>query len=291
MELMRPDIERILKEAGMTRSDFFEKVLSHEMGLSVTKRASLVDQPYGGFLSAKQFSKTSLGEGERALNPTENIHGSLIGIAVDYMTRVMLGTSVSDAFRVSLTGAKRLSEEMPESNAFKRAKIIAAAIKGLDDASLICAIKLAGFDVCSRSDPSAYKPIELINPDCATLENVRTMIRRSIYFLDVYGPKVLDGFTFEGGYTLTVITGDGDFTTADTLWDFKVTKQSITKSQTLQLLMYWRMGVHSIHPEFQSITQLGFYNPRKNIVSRIKTSDISAETIDIVDHVVIGYKD
>jgi hypothetical protein len=83
---------------------------------------------------------------------------------------------------------------------------------------------------------------------------------------DALAAKLLDGFTFEGGYTDTVSKGDGDLTTADTLWDFKVSKAKVKKEYTLQLLMYWRMGLHSVHPEFQGIKYLGIYNPRLNQV-------------------------
>jgi hypothetical protein len=47
---------------------------------------------------------------------------------------------------------------------------------------------------------------------------------------DALAAKLLDGFTFEGGYTDTVSKGDGDLTTADTLWDFKVSKAKVKKS-------------------------------------------------------------
>lgn len=56
-----------------------------------------------------------------------------------------------------------------------------------------------------------------------------------------YGPKVLDGLTFEGGYTGYVATGDGDYLTNGTLWDFKVSKQKLQNKYTLQLFMYWRV--------------------------------------------------
>lgn len=107
--------------------------------------------------------------------------------------------------------------------------------------------------------------------------------------MDVYGSQVLDGFEFEGGYTSTVVAGDGDFTTVDTLWDFKVSKAPVKKEHTCQLLMYWRMGLHSIHPEFQSIKHLGTYNPRMNEVSRIAVADIPRDVIDEVESEVIGY--
>ena len=72
----------------------------------------------------------------------------------------------------------------------------------------------------------AYRPVEDIEPDGDTIENIRTMVERSLRFFNQYGPKVLDGLTFEGGYTGYVATGDGDFLTNDTLWDFKVSKKN-----------------------------------------------------------------
>ena len=99
----------------------------------------------------------------------------------------------------------------------------------------------------------------------------------------------MDGFTFRGGYTETVNSGDGDFTTIDTIWDFKVLKDSIEKKHTLQLLMYWRMGLNSIHPEFNNLKYLGFYNPRLNKVYRIEVDKIPEAIINEVDHEVIGY--
>lgn len=68
----------------------------------------------------------------------------------------------------------------------------------------------------------------------------------------------MEGFTFEDGYTDIVQAGDEDFITEDTLWDFKVTSASITTRHTLQLLMYWRMGLRSVHPEFEKLNTLGY---------------------------------
>lgn len=148
---------------------------------------------------------------------------------------------------------------------------------------------ISGFDVCFRAGVVGYKPVDGIAPDEATIENIRVMVERSLRFLKVYGPKVLDGFTFEGGYTNTVSAGDGDFTTADTLWDFKVSKMPVRKESTLQLLMYWRMGLKSIHPEFLKIKYLGIYNPRMNMAYRIAVDDIPDDVVAEVEDKVIGY--
>jgi hypothetical protein len=75
-----------------------------------------------------------------------------------------------------------------------------------------------------------------------TYENIITMVKRSLNFFKKFGPVTKYGFTMRGGYTDTVSTGDGDFLTEDTLWDFKVSKKGPTSAYTLQVLMYFLMG-------------------------------------------------
>lgn len=248
----------------------------------MTQRIAQIKQPRGGYIKPKDLAVESLGDGVKALNLEENVNPSLMGTTVDYMARFMSGASAESAFKISLMGARIASEES------KALKLI-EGVKSLDDDSIINALKLSGFDVCKRVGIAMYKSIDEINPDVSTIQNVRTMVERSLHFLDIYGPKVLDGFTFFGGYTDTVDSGDGDFTTADTLWDFKVVTQPVKSKHTLQLLMYWRMGLHSIHPEFQNIEYLGIYNPRMNKVHRIAVEDISEDVIVKVEREVIGY--
>lgn len=85
-------------------------------------------------------------------------------------------------------------------------------------------------------------------------------------------------------------SGDGDFLTEDALWDFKVSKNRPTREHTLQLLMYWRMGLHSVHQEFKAVRRLGTYNPRRNEASIIDTASIPDDVSEIVEKGVIGYK-
>lgn len=134
-----------------------------------------------------------------------------------------------------------------------------------------------------------YNPDSKTVPDEATIENIQTMVSRASSFFDEYGPVTLNGFVFPGGYTDVVDSGDGDFLTVDTLWDFKVSVNGPTKDHTLQTLMYWLMGMESAQSEFTSITHLGLFNPRLNNVYRISISDISPDTIRAVEIEVIGY--
>lgn len=248
---------------------------------SVTQRVSKVQQPYGGYLPIKIFNKETFNDGIE-LSETENIHASLVGLAVDYLTRFSLGDSVDKAFQISCLGAANIGM-LNEATFYK------ANVKGLDDNSIISACKLAGFDVCYRSSPSGYKPVEDINPDSSTIENIRIMVVRALCFWRKYGPIICSEPTFEGGYTYTVNSGDGDFLTKDTLWDFKVSKSAPTSKHSLQILMYYIMGLHSIHGHFKTISNLGFFNPRLNVAYICPISKISAEVIADIENNVICY--
>ena len=247
---------------------------------SVTQRIRSIKQPYGGYVKVKQFEKLII-EDTAQLNEKENIHASLIGLAVDYLTRFMMGTPVEEAFEISLLGSMRINE-------LKQAKVFLSKIKGLDDTSIISACKVVGYDVLFRAG-IGYYPVEYIEPDMNTIQNVRTMVNRCLSFWKEYGPVVLDGFTFEGGYTEIVSKGDGDYLTHDTLWDLKVSKEQPNSRYTLQLLMYYIMGQHSVHKEFETIKRIGIFNPRLNTVYLLDISDIKEEIINEVSTEIIGY--
>ena len=253
------------------------------MRYTVTERVKTIKQPRGGFINSKNYETIPLENGIESLHPQESLHATVIGIAVDYMTRYMTGTSLENAFEVSLKGARNINE-------FDTAIELLHNIQGLDDYSITCAIRLAAYDVYYRT--ASYRNYQSVNnifPSSDTIENLRVMVQRSMDFFDKYGPKIKDGITFEGGYTNIIVKGDGDFMTNDTLWDFKTSKNKPNKDHWLQLLIYWRMGMHSIHPEFSNIKYIGIYNPRLNCVYRYNLSKLSKELIEFIDKDVIGY--
>lgn len=247
---------------------------------SVTQRIKQITQPCGGYLKPSEFEKKEFIDNE--FLKEENIHSSLVGLAVDYLTRLMLGTLPQESFKISLLGASIIGEEIKAYDLLK-------SIKGIDNLSIYYACKLVGYDVCFRAGPMGYKEVDEIEADTNTINNIKIMVKRSILFFNRYGPITKNGFTFEGGYTKIIDTGDGDFLTSDTLWDFKVSKNKPTSSHTLQLLIYYIMGTHSIHSEFNSIKKLGIFNPRTNCVYLQNISSIPQEIIDEVSINVIGY--
>jgi len=255
---------------------------------SVTQRVKQVTQPRGGYINPRTMEIRYLdGDSPAPVDhKTENIHASLVGMAVDYLTRLANGTEPQDAFAISLRGAELLGTAL-----FNRAMSDVRSLTAgrVDTAAIATACRLAGYDVAFRAGPRVYNPDAQTTPDATTTQHIAVMVDRSLAFFREYGPTALDGFTFEGGYTNTVSTGDGDFLTANTLWDFKVSVAGPTSAHTLQLLMYYIMGKRSIHPEFSTITRLGVFNPRLNAVYLLPVSTVPAETIAEVARDVIGY--
>ena len=258
---------------------------------SVTARINVVKQPRGGYIKPSDLSEIRTVD-EFDLNEEENVHSSIVGMAVDYLTRFMTGKDIVDAFEISMMGAFTAEDVFKKKGSVKTAEKFLKGIKGYDDTSIINACKLVSFDVWFRNPINAMtcKDYTEINPDKATIENIRIMVKRGIAFFDKYGPVVKDGFTFEKkGYTSTVDSGDGDFLTKDTLWDFKVTKSKPTNKHTLQLLMYYIMGKHSGQSIYKSITKIGIFNPRLNSVYLLEMSKVPDSVIKEVEDTVICY--
>ena len=259
-------------------------------GCSVTQRIKQVGQPRGGYINPKTLVKSVLFEDGVSELPNESVHPSLVGLAVDYLTRYMLGDSAEEAFKISLLGLGVCESAGMNEDAEYGRELFRRLSRDLNMTTVESAIKLCAFDVCVRAGMAGYKSIMLINADLYTCSNVAIMVKRNLNLFKVYGNPVLNGFVFKGGYTSTVSTGDGDFVTPDTLWELKVSVREPTKEWTLQTLMYWIMGLNSEHYEiFEKVKYLGIVNPRKNAVYRIAVADIPMKVIEAVERDVIGY--
>ncbi|MBE6741721.1 MAG: hypothetical protein E7570_05390 [Ruminococcaceae bacterium] len=252
--------------------------------------AEKTKQPRGGYIKPSQFTLIQL-EDEQELKDLNNISPIIVGLAVDYLTRFAIGTPKEDAFGISMSGARRAQERGVE-DAEAVADGLLDGITGLDDQSIINACKLATFDVWIRNTKAAAmaKTHSDTNPDENTVNDIRIMVNRGVRFFDEYGPIKKDGFTFKpNGYSLKVSSGDGDFLTEDTMWDFKVSKSPIKSKHTLQLLMYYIMGKHSENEIFNGINKIGFFNPKLNCVYILNADSIDKSIIEEVEKEVICY--
>lgn len=258
---------------------------------SVTGRIAQIKQPSGGYVKPSQLTVHKWDDGLR-LNPKENIHGSVVGMVVDYLTRFAMGDELLDAFRISWKGAVIAERIFKKEGTVKRARQLLEGIETIDEKAVVNATKLVTYDVWLRNPMNALfvKGEDETNPDAETIQNIIIMIERSIKFWESEGPIVKEGFTFEpNGYTETVRSGDGDYLTADTLWDFKVRRSKPTNKDTLQLLMYWIMGQHSGQTIYRNIKNVGIYNPRFNEAYLLEVSTIPQEIVAKIEKDVICY--
>ena len=104
------------------------------------------------------------------------------------------------------------------------------------------------------------------------------------------------GLLTEEGELVTVVgcipcVAPGEKLTADGLWDLKVSRWPPNPTYTLQLLVYWRLGLHSTHPEDLRGRRLGLYNARSDTMWSVPVARIGADAVRAVERDVIGYAD
>ena len=244
------------------------------------KKIDSAKQPRGGYIHPKTFIRKCFDDGiELSLN--ENIHPSLIGIVVDYLTRFCQGDDT--AFVSPMNGALVVKE-------LEYASELRSEIHGLDEESIFNACRLCGYESVARAGKHTYVPVQTINPDDATIKNIKTMVTRSLHFFEEYGPVSQERIIFEGGYTDIITNGDADYLTPHALWEMKVSKNGPTTEHTLQLLIYYLMGCRSkLKNYFVGLSELGVFNPRLNIMYTLDIDTIDSETIEVVSRHVIGY--
>lgn len=142
---------------------------------SVTQRIAQIKQPRGGYINPRKM--LAVRELDVPKPPhdhkEENVHSGLVGIAVDYLTRFMNGTPVEEAFKISYFAASMILED---------ASWYGKQITGLDDKSIVAAIRLAGFDTIYRAGRATYRPVEEINPNPETIDDVRAMVEAGLAF-------------------------------------------------------------------------------------------------------------
>jgi hypothetical protein len=249
--------------------------------LSVTKRIETVQQPKGGYLPTSLFSRYEY-EDDYDIEDILPAYKSAQGLVVDYMARFLMGFSKEEAFRISLSGAGKVHR-------LREAERLLRKINTVDMESVVAAYKLVKYDVYARTG-TEYNP-ELVKGEIPEdiIWNTIKLIKRTCVFFKRSGPVIKIGFTFEGGYTSLVSSGDGDYLTKETLWDLKVSKSQMNTQNTLQILMYYILGVHSVHKEFSRIKNIAIYNPILNKAYILNVEKIPDEIFQMVSYKVLGY--
>lgn len=241
--------------------------------MSVTKFVKSIQQPRGGFIKAKDMVK-EVYDDNLTLSENENISPIIVGLAVDYLTRLMIFKDIESAFSIALKGAELAGER---DSAIK----LLFNINELDSASVISACKLSGYDVVYRKGLTLFNGVDKIEPDNDTIKNIQIMVKRAVLFFQNSG-VIESEITFEGGYSDAISSGDGDYLSKDTFWDMKVTKNEPNKDHTLQLLIYTILLSNSVKHKDTTIKKIGIFNPRKNKSYVFRLADIDKSSYETV---------
>lgn len=136
---------------------------------------------------------------------------------------------------------------------------------------------------------SGYKDVRTIIPNEDTINNILCMVNRTLAFFDTSDPVFMSKLLFPDAFTPIIRNGDGDFMTEDTIWDIKVSKQKPNKDHSLQLLMYYILGINSSDKEYMKIKKIGIFNPRLNISYIYELDRLDPGILEQVSSSVMGY--
>ena len=109
------------------------------------------------------------------------------------------------------------------------------------------------FEDGERCPNVCVEPVEKINPNEVTIQNVRMMVERSFHFVK-----------------------DVEREASDSFWDIKTSEALPTKEDIRELLRRWCAQPCSVREQQR---YLGIYNPRLNEVYRTRADAISDDVI------------
>lgn len=246
--------------------------------INVTRKIKCA--PYKDYVLPAQFQTESLHDDYSLMPGEDKKYATLIGMATDYLTRYLLEGSKENAFETSELCACVTPNKTFKSSLDIFNELMNGINKSLDRQTIINACKVVFFD-----GPEAYFPnIEDINPDEATINNIRIFVKRAVQFFSDHGPVTDTGTILRSGQLIGFI----DYITKDTLWDLKVLRNEISSTYTLQVLTYLLMGQRSYNPVFNGIHQVGIYNPRLNKAYTLDIRTISDDIIHAIEKDIIG---
>ena len=260
-------------------------------------------QPRGGYLPPKSWEvedmdgNSELAEAVQEVGEYCSISPQTVGMVVDYLFRSDYGLihsddpvkAMADAFRISIMGANMVGLV---DKAYKYFRNIALElIKGQDRNNKVIienACRLVQFDSVVRA---MYipddKPVHLDEVDVEYIACLEMMLVNRFSHLEK--PIVEMGFIVSGDGAKNISSSDGDYLTEDSLIDLKVSKKEPDAKNTLQLLLYYLMGLHENPEVFGKLKYLKILNPRLNKVYTYDLSNLPQSAVDEVNQKIIGY--
>lgn len=247
-----------------------------------------IQQPRGGYISPKSMSEAIITKDHDLEDQSkESVVPALMGCAVDLGTRILLTGSIDIVAEPLKEWAKDQDKSWQTMVQNELHRFMNPAIGFEQREKFDAILGLASIEIYRRS----FQVLNLRSTNKADFDNFYKMIASAKELEKRIGRITQTGVTFEGGYTHTVSLGEADMLTQDALIDIKTSKYPPTAKHTLQLLLYWRLGIHSENPDaYQDLTSLGIWNPRLGIYYSYPIEDIENSTIQKLDSEILAYE-
>lgn len=242
---------------------------------TVTQFCKSIDQPIGGFLSINDFAFKRYTD-DYVLNEHENLEPNIIGIVVDHLTRYIIGEKES-AFITSYMGACTLGE-------IDNYLMLLSCLDELNVLSIMCACELVAYDIAYKTNYKTIVDPKTLRPDDKTIQNIKIMVKRNVRFLKGKGPYKF-GYSINFQNDIKFIKGEIDCITKNTLLDFKVSKYLPNADHTLQLMMYYKLGILN-GDDFSNVKKIALFNPRLNCSHTLNIKQISQDVLVNIEKLI-----
>lgn len=248
--------------------------------------------------------------GVQLINLQESISPTIMGLTVDYLTRLSLGQKKEEVLFASQYGRELLeriivwkswnfSTPSPISNQISAEKLtffkqlinyydenFIQVDNSLSLKNALLVAKLSQYDAIYRAFYTDIHP-EQITLDEPTHDVIVQLIQRNLVILKKEN-NVVCTLIFTPDHTYhpfkkIIKSGDGDFYDDDFLWDLKVSSKKPSNKHFIQVMVYFLLGLNSsLREKFKKISNIGIINPRLNKVYKVAIKDIPVELWDFV---------
>lgn len=285
---------------------------------SVTEVVRKVKQPKGGILPINWFDVIDM-DGEPII--CDKIPPVIVGKVIDSMLHLTIRTPKEKLFKSSISGYDKrveyfarqftrntsgyelMYEEIEaEDDILNVQSLIGRLDKYRNECDLynmaLCLSLIHQYDIWDMDFQyiSRLTTVQSSRPTYYTKGDIRKLVKlftRTLQWIcSIITDKVIvfDFKFYPNGYTDTIQYGVGDFVCSYTLFDLKCTKSIPSNLSTLQILIYYVMGLNSGNRLYSSIKYLGLYSPITNKLWRLDVRKIPADLIKRISTEVVGYE-
>lgn len=247
--------------------------------------------------------------GVQLINLQESISPIIMGLTVDYLTRLSLGQKKEEVFFASQYGREllwmKITAAYPglllsdmskyildeETTFFKQLinyydQNFLQVDNSLSLQNALLVAKLSHYDAIGRALYTDIYP-EQTTLDALTYDVIVQLVQRNLVILKKENNVVCSvHFTpdhLHHPFKKIIKSGDGDFYDDDFVWDLKVSSKKPSNKDFIQLMVYFLLGLNSsLRVKFKKISYIGIINPRLNKVYKVAIKDIPVKLWDFV---------